>query len=90
MDPLTSIIALAGPLFAVLNAALIPVHWFLIRRAYRIADGVKVDHSLPLVTEMMRAQRGADRNAINTTIMSGLVMIFITMVTIMNAIRYLG
>lgn len=80
-----------GPVFAILNVILIPVHIFLLRRSFRIADRFKVEHGLPsvLVAMNMKVQRDGDKSAYRQVFICAGICFFLAGTTLFNIYRFL-
>ena len=80
-----------GPVFAILNVILIPVHILLLRRSFRIADRFKVEHGLPssLVAMNMKVQRDGDKSAYRQCFTCAFICVFLGGSTLLNVFIYL-
>ncbi len=80
-----------GPLFAILNAILIPTHIFLLWRAFRIADRFTIIPGLPpaVLVENMKSQRRTDAGAYRQIFFCAGICIFMGTITVRNVFVYL-
>ncbi len=80
-----------GPVFAILNVILIPVHILLLRRSFRIADNFKVEHGLPpsMVAANMKLQRDGDKSAYRQVFICAGICFFLAGTTLFNIYRFL-
>lgn len=80
-----------GPLFAILNAILIPTHILLLRRSFRIADRFTIISGLPpgILAQNMKVQRKGDLDAYRQTFICAGIVIFMGTITVRNVFVYL-